>query len=74
MNKSFETVYSEMFKNNTFNEVSMKQPDVNQLISQDVFREETANDVLLDYMQMFRSNSIMPTMKVNSINVEDPYN
>lgn len=74
MNKSFETVYSEMFKNNTFNEVSMKQSDVNQLISQDVFREETANDVLLDYMQMFRFNSIMPTMKVNSINVESSDN
>jgi hypothetical protein len=71
MNKSFESVYNEMFKNNTFNEVTGKSSDDNQLIEQQmVFREETANDVLLDYMQMFRSQSIMPTMEVNSIDVE----
>lgn len=71
MNKSFESVYNEMFKNKTFNEVTGKSSDDNQLIEQQmVFREETANDVLLDYMQMFRSQSIMPTMKVNSIDVE----
>lgn len=71
---NFETVYNEMFKNNTFNEVTEKLPDSNQLVQQLSFHEETADDVLLDYMQMFRSQTVMPTMKVNSINVEDSYN